>query len=211
MYKFNVNSKYIIINQLKYFTQVGYRNFNHRKLVSDELNWSMYSHLIFVFMLTAVPAVAGAEWTIVTHPGTENNTATRVAHVSNNAGYSLEIYHDANNVIRTRFGMNKLARLNGKNCPTFQVDKRPAQNRSINDAPCLSEDHWAEFVMGYINNDQVTSTAMHNLMNGNTITYRFILRDTGYAETSFSLNGSKRVLLEVLGKNLAVFTEKDLP
>ena len=171
----------------------------------------MYSHLITVFMLTAAPLVASAEWTIVTHPGTDNNTSTRVAHVSNQDGYSLDIYRDANNVIRTRFGMNMVDRLNGMNCPTFQVDKRPAQNRSINDAPCLSQGNWAEYILGYINNEQVMSTAMHNLMNGNTITYRFILRDAGYGETSFSLAGSKGILLEVLGKNLGVLTEKSLP
>ena len=107
--------------------------------------------------------------------------------------------------------MNSYNRLDGKTCPTFQVDKRPPQNRSINDAPCLFQAPWAEFIIGYITDDQVTSTSMHNLLNGKTITFRFILQNSGYAETSFSLNGSKRVLMEVLGKNLVVSREKDLP
>jgi len=170
----------------------------------------MYSHLFITVLLITVPAVAGAEWSIVTH-NTADGAATRTAHITNKDGYTLEVYRDANNVIRTHFGMNAYHRLNDKNCPTYQVDKRPAQNRSINDAPCLSQAQWAEYIMGYITDDQVISTAMHNLLNGNTITYRFILRDAGYAETSFSLAGSKRVLLEILGKNLVVSTEKDLP
>ena len=136
---------------------------------------------------------------------------TQVAHTENKDGYSLEIYRDANDVIRTRFNMNPLDRLGDRNCPTFQVDGRPAGNRSINDAPCISQGAWAEFVLGYITDDKVTSTTMHNLMNGNNITYRFILQETGYAETTFSLAGSKRVLLDVLGKNLVVSTESIPP
>ena len=172
---------------------------------------AMYRNLIIGLLLATAPAVAGAEWSIVTLPGTDNTATTAVAHTTSKDGYSLEIYRDANNVIRSRFSMNTLDRLDGKTCPTFQVDKRPAQNRSINDAHCLAQSTWVEFVLGYITDDKVTSTAMHNLMNGNNITYRFILEGSGYAETSFSLAGSKRVLLEVLGNNLVVTTEKDLP
>lgn len=174
-------------------------------------NCVLLSRLFITVLLLAAPAVAGAEWSIVTH-NTADGATTRTAHIANKDGYTLEIYRDANNVIRTHFGMNAYNRLNGKTCPTYQVDKRPAQNRSIHDAPCLAQAQWAEYIMGYITDDQVTSTAMHNLLNGNTITYRFILRgDSGYTETTFTLAGSKRVLLEVLGKNLVVSTEKDLP
>lgn len=173
-------------------------------------NCVSYQHLMITVLLIAAPAVASAEWSIVNQI-TANGTATETAHTTNKAGYSLDIYRDANNVIRAHFSMNASARLNGNTCPTYQVDKRPAQNRSINDAPCLSQAQWAEYIMGYITDDQVTSTAMHNLLNGNTITYRFILQNSGYGETSFSLSGSKRVLMEILGKNLVVATEKDLP
>ena len=169
-----------------------------------------YRNLVITVLLIAAPTVAGAEWTMVTH-NTADGTATQTAHTTNKDGYSLEIYRDANNVIRSHFGMNTYNRLDGKTCPTFQVDKRPPQNRSINDAPCLFQAPWAEFIIGYITDDQVTSTSMHNLLNGKTITFRFILQNSGYAETSFSLNGSKRVLMEVLGKNLVVSREKDLP
>ena len=161
-------------------------------------------------LLFAAPVVASAEWTIVTQTSADG-TEAETAHTTNKAGYSLDLYRDANNVIRAHFGMNAYNRLNPETCPTYQVDKRPAQNRSINDAPCLSQAQWAEYIMGYITDDQVTSSAMHNILNGNTITYRFILLNSGYGETSFSLSGSKRVLMEVLGNNLVVATEKDLP
>ena len=171
----------------------------------------MYRNLFITVLLMMVPAVAGADWAVVAQNTTNGTGTTRVAHITNKDGYSLEIYRDANNVMRSHLGMNGHNRLDGKTCPTFQVDKRPAQNRSINDAPCLAQAQWAEYIMGYITDDHVTSTAMNNLLNGNTISYRFILRESGYAETSFSLAGSKRILMEVLGNNLVVSTEKDLP
>ena len=171
----------------------------------------MYLNLFITVLLTVAPVGASADWSIVTHNITNGTGTTRVAQIINQDGYSLEIYRDANNVIRLHLGMNASNRLNGKTCPSFQVDRHPAQNRSINDAPCLAQAQWAEYILGYIIEDHVTSTAMHNLLNGNTISYRFILRDSGYSETSFSLAGSKRVLLEILGNNLVVTTEKDLP
>jgi len=164
------------------------------------------THLALLLILA--PAPAGAAWTIVTHPGLDSNTSTRVALATNKDDYSLEIYRDANDVIRLRFSMDALTRLDDRTCPTFQIDDHPAQNRSINDASCLAQDKWAEYIMGYITDNQVTSTTMHYLMNGNNITYRFILKESGYAETSFSLAGSKRILLDALGKDLVVATEK---
>ena len=158
-------------------------------------------------ILAAAAPGAHAAWTVVTYADEEAGTETRVARIENRDGYSLEIYRDANDVIRTRFNMNPLVRLGEESCPTFQVDGRQAGNRSINDAPCIMQGNWAEYVLGYITDDKVASTEMHNLMNGNNITYRFILQESGYDETTFSLAGSKRILQEVLGKNLVVTTE----
>jgi hypothetical protein len=171
----------------------------------------MHRHLLLFLILAAAAQETHAAWTVVTYADEEAGTETRVARIENGDGYSLEIYRDANDVIRTRFNMNPLVRLGEGTCPTFQVDDRKAGNRSINDAPCIMQGQWAEYVLGYITDDKVTSTDMHNLMNGNNITYRFILQESGYDETKFSLAGSKRILQEVLGKNLVVSTEQNQP
>ena len=156
-----------------------------------------------IFSLTA-----RAGWDIVNHTNIDSNIKTKVAQTENSDGYSLEIYRDTNEVIRARFSMhNNLNRLDDKTCPTYQVDKRDSVNISINDAPCISHRKWAEFVLGYITNKDVTSTFLHNIMNGSKITFRFILENSGYAETSFSLTGSKRTLTDALGSNLKVLTD----
>ena len=169
--------------------------------------WSIARRVI-VLLLPVWPIAAPAAWDIVTHTDTDTATQTRVAYTENGEGYSLEIYRDGSGAIRSRFGTrHSLGRLAEKTCPTYQVDDRKPGNRSINDAACISHRQWAEFILGYIDNNQVTSTLLHNMMNGNKVTFRFILENGGYAETEFSLSGSKRILTEILGRQLVVRTD----
>ncbi len=167
----------------------------------------MLQHRIFIMLLLITPN-ASAEWSVMKHMDVDSSQQTLVAQTRNPEGYSLEIYRDGNNAIRARFSMGTtLDRLDGKNCPTHQVDKRSSDNRSINDAACIAHRRWAEYVLGYISGNEVTSSFLHNMMNGTTISYRFMLDPSGYAETTFSLAGSKRALLEALGSDLVVHTE----
>ncbi len=166
-------------------------------------------YVILIVCLLGTPVSAVAEWKIVTHTDTDDNTNMQVAYTENNDGYNLEIYRDVSGAIRSRFSTNNvLFRLADKNCPTFQVDSRRALNRSINDAMCISNQQWAEFILGYIIDNEVKSTALHNMMNGNNITYRFLLENGGYGETQFSLFGSKKVLTSIFGNQLTVRTDK---
>ena len=164
-----------------------------------------YQYIIFISIL--FPVLTNAAWETVTYTNIDTNLQTMVARIENEDGYSLEIYRDANDAVRSRINMNSNNRLKEKNCPTYQVDHHDSQNRSINDAPCISNRKWAEFVLGYIIDGQVDSTKLHNLMNGNQITYRFILENSGYATTSFSLRGSKQTLMDALGSDLKVIPE----
>ena len=130
---------------------------------------------------------------------------TVVAFTRNEDGYALEIYKDSVNAIRSRFTVRDgLLVLTDKSCPTWQIDRNKASNRSVNEAPCLSNAHWAEFVLGYIEDSRVASQPLLSIMNGINITYRFRLQSGDYRETSFSLAGSKRALTEAIGTNVAV-------
>ncbi|OGT35880.1 MAG: hypothetical protein A2W28_08105 [Gammaproteobacteria bacterium RBG_16_51_14] len=163
----------------------------------------MRLYSIFVILLGFLPAIAAAAWQIVTHTDTDTNTDMRVAYIENKSGYTLEIYRDAVGAVRSRFTlMPGLSRLANHNCPTYQIDKRQPQNRSINDAPCIPESNWAEFILGYIENNEVTSVKLHELMNGTLVTYRFALENGGYRETNFSLVGSKKAFTAALGEKL---------
>ena len=77
-------------------------------------------------------------------------------------------------------------------------------NRSINDAPCLTQLAWSEFVLGYVSSQIVNSERLNALMNGSKVTFRFMLDNGSYNETQFSLAGSKRATLSVLGNNITI-------
>jgi len=167
--------------------------------------------ILTLFLLgLSVHGQAQAQWKVMSHTDTDSGNQTQIATIENDDGYKLEIYRDVNDVIRVRFNIrNSYELLANKQCPSFQVDKRQLSNRSINDAPCLSQPRWAEYVIGYITGNTVLSLPLHNLMNGNVIYYRFLMGNGNYAETSFSLSGSKSILNGALGENLVVTTKAE--
>ena len=161
--------------------------------------------LLLVLILLIAPFAAAAEWTIITHTDTNSETQTQVAYSLNKDGYSLEIYKDSVGAIRSRFSLNTALDMFAKrSCPTYQIDTRMIDNRSINDAPCLTDMVWSEFVLGYVHNFNVTSAKLNALMNGSIVTFRFMLENGSYMETQFSLAGSKRATLSVLGNNITI-------
>ena len=168
----------------------------------------MRRNIILTLFLLTLSVQSQARWEVMSHTDTDSGDQTRVATIENDDGYKLEIYRDVNDVIRLKFNIrNSYELLANKQCPTFQVDERQLSNRSINDAPCLSQPRWAEYVIGYITDKSVLSLPLHNLMNGNVIYFRFIMGNENYAETSFSLSGSKAMLNGALGKDLVVTTK----
>ena len=142
--------------------------------------------LLLVFILLLSPFSVAAEWKIITHTDTNSETQTQVAFSENKDGYSLEIYKDSVGAIRTRFSLNTALDMFAKRtCPTYQIDTRMIDNRSINDAPCLTDVAWSEFVLGYVNNFNVTSAKLNALMNGSTVTFRFMLEMAAIWKQSF--------------------------
>ena len=168
----------------------------------------MRRNIILALFLLPLSVQSQAQWEVMSHTDTDSGYQTRIATIENDDGYKLEIYRDVNDVVRLKFNIrNSYELLANKQCPTFQVDERQLSNRSINDAPCLAQPRWAEYVIGYITDKSVLSLPLHNLMNGNVIYFRFLMGNENYAETSFSLSGSKAMLNGALGKDLVVTTK----
>ena len=145
-----------------------------------------------------------AAWEVTTLEDV-SNSSTRIAYVVNDEGYTVEIYKDSVGAVRSRFSLDEHSeRLADKHCPTFQIDSRIIDNRSLNDAPCISNSDWSEYVLGYIENYQIKSEKLNALVNGITFTFRFMLNNGEYRETRFSLEGSKRATLTVLGGDIDI-------
>ena len=158
--------------------------------------------LLFIF---CAPSLAIAEWHIISHANLNSDEKTQVAYTENRSGHSLEIYKDSVGAVRTRFTLNSKLNLflNGI-CPTYQVDLTLVKNTSFNEAPCISNLNWSEFVLGYVTNNNISSLSLDALLNGNIIKFRYALDNGNYKETSFSLAGSKRATLKVIGNNIII-------
>ena len=180
---------------------------NMKSIYNYKYSESKFSYLQIgmLLILLSTPSISIAQWHIVSHENLSNNEKTRVAFTENKKGYSLEIYKDAVGAVRVRFTLNSKLNLFSENiCPTYQVDLTLIKNSSFNDAPCISRSNWSEFILGYITNKNITSLSLDALLNGNVITFRFALDNGNYKETSFSLAGSKRAALGVIGKDINI-------
>ena len=169
----------------------------------------VFRPLIIVCLSFLTSLSQAAEWNTITHSDMDSNTTTSVAIIKNDDGYTLEVYKDSVDAVRARFTLAKeLISIPVNFCPTFQIDSGQPTNRSVNDAPCLSDKTWAEFILGYIENGQVNSSAIAGIMNGVTLKLRFMLENGDYRETLFSLRGSKRAMSSALGANISVSSIK---
>lgn len=166
---------------------------------------SIYLCRRFIFLIVLLPGPLAAQWANVTHRGNDQASPTTIARTTNQEGYSLEIYRDTGNAIRSRLTMaSDLLNIAEKSCPTYQIDNGHPRNRSINEAPCISNSQWAEFILGHVENGKIESSTLRGLMLGNRITFRFILDNGDYRETTFSLSGSMVAMQSAFGRNIVV-------
>lgn len=142
-------------------------------------------------------APAYPEWFLVIHADKDTNAEIHIARSENDDKYSLEIYQDKNHAIRLRFSMNfNTDRLDTRHCPTYQIDDHPPLNHSLNDAPCIIHEKWAEFLIGEPANTD--NSQVKQLILGEQIIFRFILDNGQYRETLFSLSGSGKIIKDTL-------------
>lgn len=158
-----------------------------------------------IFILLFCPVFVLAEWSVVTHTNTNDNTETQVARTKNEEGYILEIYKDNIGAIRSRFSLNtELDKFAKRSCPTYQIGRYTLDNRSVNDAPCLTELSWSEFILGYEENSVISSRKLNAFLDGNNVIFRFMLDNGSYQETQFSLSGSKRAVITSFGSGITI-------
>ena len=175
---------------------------NMKKFIGMKSSCLCVKILLFIF---CSPSLAIAEWYIISHANLNNDEKTQVAYTENRSGHSLEIYKDSVGAVRTRFTLNsKLNLFLDGICPTYQVDLTLVKNTSFNEAPCISNLNWSEFILGYITNNNISSLSLDALLNGNIVKFRYALDNGNYKETSFSLSGSKRAALKVIGNNIVI-------
>jgi hypothetical protein len=160
---------------------------------------------VLMAVALTLPLKARCEWLAQTRSDVSRGGETEVAVTRNNDGYSLEIYRDASNAVYGRFILpGHLLIIADGTCPTYQVDRGAPVNRSVNGDPCLVGGNWAEYTLGHVDNNRIASSSLLAIMNGIAIAFRFKLENGDYRSTEFSLQGSKRAIISVLGEDINI-------
>ena len=165
--------------------------------------------VILLICCTLLPANVPAEWRVLNHGDQDIDSVASIAYSLNESGYTFQIYRDSRNAIRSRFTLSKgLLEFSDGSCPTYQIDRGTPSNRSVNDADCLLEKNWAEFILGHVDGSNISSSTLLALMNGIAINFRFRLSSGDYRETKFSLQGSKRAMMATFGEDIQVIISR---
>ncbi|MCP4041289.1 MAG: hypothetical protein GY731_04930 [Gammaproteobacteria bacterium] len=162
------------------------------------------------FLLLGAPAIFGAEWQAEEIANSDGSGISHIAVVENPAGYRLEFTRDDNDIIHGYFTLRDGFDIFTKaSCPTFRVDNEPALNLAEHAAPCEPKSNRTKFFAGRIENNQVESPLLLQLMNGTQVIFRFHLENVGYQETRFRLKRSKKALRNVIGAQTKVVIDQN--
>ncbi|HSS66801.1 MAG TPA: hypothetical protein VLS27_20410, partial [Gammaproteobacteria bacterium] len=147
-----------------------------------------------------------SEWQNVIEPPDEGAEALTMALVVNPDGHSIRIFKDENDIVRGIFTLDDESQsLEEGSCPTVRVDRLPPHPLVHLGGPCeLDNPHRVRFTLGVINDSQVQSTMLWQLINGGGFRVWYHLKDRGYREAKFSLRRSMNALVGTLGAQVDV-------
>ncbi len=160
----------------------------------------IFSTLLLMHAIVAMMPVHAA-WT------TTSDGEGVIAAAAPSAGHELALLRRGEAVV-LRFSLpGGFATLDPAHCPTFQVDRKPAITRADGQPGCTAGPRRVETVLGQVDNGRVVSLALHRIMNGSVLDYRYLTAEGRYREVSFSLGRSLQSIEAALGRGVQVQPE----
>jgi hypothetical protein len=143
-----------------------------------------------------------AQWTDV---GSERATTEREAVVRSDSRAELRIWLDAEQALHLQFKLTPgLVSLAPEGCLTLQVDEQPMQDLSAPEHECSTDGESVRLLLTRVEEKQVDSPTLLDLMNGKSVNLRYRLMHAGYGTEQFSLKGSKQALRDALGADIRI-------
>ena len=153
------------------------------------------------FALCAAMPVC-AQWTDV---GSVRAATEREAVVRSENSAELRIWLDDEQALHMQFRLAPgLIAFAAQGCATIQVDSLAIQDLSAPEFECKTDGASVQLLLTRVENDQVDSVMLLNLMNGRRVRLRYRLLHAGYGAAEFSLKGSKQALRDSLGENVTI-------
>jgi hypothetical protein len=146
-----------------------------------------------------------ADWSVLEVPGAPDGPATKIALTESADGHRLEVFLGEQGAVYAYLVLPPgLQRFSEALCPTFQVDKRRSKSLHAYREGCDLDVQRARFPLGTVEEARIASPILAQLMYGDTVVFRYQLQHVGYAEATFSLQGSKQALAEAIGPEVTV-------
>lgn len=156
-------------------------------------------------LMSALALSAHAQWTDV---GSARAATEREAVIRSDTRAELRIWLDADQALRLQFKlMPGLVSFAPQSCITLQVDQQPMRGLSAQEYECNSDGASVQLLLTRVEDKQIDSPLLLDLMNGMRVNLRYRLAHSGYGTEQFSLKGSKQALIDSLGADIAIIAD----
>jgi len=151
-------------------------------------------------LFAAVPVYA--QWTDV---GSERAATEREAVVRSENTAEIRIWLDDTQALRMQFKLTPgLVAFAPQGCITIQVDDHEMLDLSAPAYECSADGASVELLLTQVEDNQLDSPLLLDLMNGRRVQLRYRLSHAGYQSAQFSLRGSKQALIDSLGEDIEI-------
>lgn len=153
--------------------------------------------LVLATCLAAPASAAAAPWRFLEGDGAR-------ARIDNAQGDHLDVYRSADGRVIAELVIAGPSNFTQATCPTLQIDDQQPLFHFTDPQSCSIEAMKARFELARITAQRIESALLYQLMNGTQVALRYPTTDRTYRETVFSLERSKKALLQALGRDLDV-------
>jgi hypothetical protein len=124
--------------------------------------------------------------------------------VDNDKGATLTVFRNEKGAVFIEFTTVAPDGLARSSCPTFQIDTRTPVHFYALGADCTVSGKAVRYSVAQITDARVESLALHRLLNGNRLEFRYLTQGGNYQQSVFSLRQSKQAMLGALGETLKI-------
>lgn len=163
----------------------------------------------------SIHVLAFADWKVETHLDAMSDETRKKAIIKNERGHTFSVYRiGVDGPAWGNFALSdeSLDIIDGSKPPMYRVDKNPPHDLAddVKLQELLArlgggriyyswEPRWVNFHMWHGKSEEGLAPDLLELMDGNTVLFRYHLATGGYKDTSFTLQGASPAISEAIG------------
>lgn len=165
-----------------------------------------------------------ADWQVKEETDLMTDRIRKIAYITNDSGHTISIYRiSKNESVWMNFNLSSSTfdQISSLQPPMFRIDQNEPhdlsrqkrsnessynQKHGIQDY--IWEPKWVNFLIWHGKEEEGLSTSLVQIMEGQSIVFRYYLSTGGYKDTRFTLQGAASTIAETIGINERINHEK---